>query len=403
MRILEINSVYKEGSTGKIVACICDELIVHGYEVVACYGNGKPYYDDHSIKVCSALEHNFNALLGRVAGIPFGGFYFSNRRVEKVIRSFNPDIVHVHCVNGYMINVYSLLKYLAKNRFKTILTLHAEIFHTAGCEHAFDCNKWKSQCRNCEYYRQSVGSWFFDRSKTSWQKMFDALNTFNVNDLKVTAVSPWLAGRVKQSTIMKRYQVDCVLNGLDTSIFHYKDNVGMIDRRGYEKTVLFVTPYFGLEDNDIKGGRYIPALSRALPNYKFVIVASKQSESIEGLSRNIQIWGRAKNQEELAQLYSEADVTIMLSRRETFSMVTAESLCCGTPVVGFKAGGPESIAIKDYCGFVEYGDIPTLVTCLESLLKQKFEKKKISNLAISSFGAETMYRDYYSIYKTFLK
>ncbi len=34
-------------------------------------------------------------------------------------------------------------------------------------------------------------------------------------------------------------------------------------------------------------------------------------------------------------------------------MVTAESLCCGTPVVGFTAGGPESIAIDAFSNFVE--------------------------------------------------
>ena len=38
-------------------------------------------------------------------------------------------------------------------------------------------------------------------------------------------------------------------------------------------------------------------------------------------------------------------------------MVTAESLCCGTPVVGFKAGAPEQIAIKEFSEFVEYGDL----------------------------------------------
>jgi glycosyltransferase involved in cell wall biosynthesis len=37
-------------------------------------------------------------------------------------------------------------------------------------------------------------------------------------------------------------------------------------------------------------------------------------------------------------------------------MIVAESLCCGTPVVGFKAGGPESIAIDDYCVFVQFLD-----------------------------------------------
>ena len=41
----------------------------------------------------------------------------------------------------------------------------------------------------------------------------------------------------------------------------------------------------------------------------------------------------------LAEYYSLVDVTVITSFHETFSMVVAESLSCGTPIVGFKAGG----------------------------------------------------------------
>ena len=41
-------------------------------------------------------------------------------------------------------------------------------------------------------------------------------------------------------------------------------------------------------------------------------------------------------------------------------MIVAESLCCGTPVVGFKAGAPEQITIKEYSEFSEFGNIEIL-------------------------------------------
>ena len=195
MRILQVNCVYKQGSTGKIVACISDELIALGHDVLTCYGIGEAHYDDHSIKVCSRLEHNSNAMWGRLSGIPFGGMYLSNHRIMKAIQEFQPNIVHIHCINGYMVNVYKLLQALAKNHIKTVLTLHAEIFYTAGCGHAYNCEKWKTQCMNCENYTSEIGSWFFDRSKTSWKKMYKAVSSYDVNDLIITAVSPWLADR----------------------------------------------------------------------------------------------------------------------------------------------------------------------------------------------------------------
>ena len=54
---------------------------------------------------------------------------------------------------------------------------------------------------------------------------------------------------------------------------------------------------------------------------------------------------QVEDQSELAAFYSLADVTLLTSEKETFSMVCAESLCCGTPVVGFQAGAPEGISL----------------------------------------------------------
>jgi glycosyltransferase involved in cell wall biosynthesis len=42
-------------------------------------------------------------------------------------------------------------------------------------------------------------------------------------------------------------------------------------------------------------------------------------------------------------LYARADATLMLSRNEAYGRVTLESLMCGTPVVGFRAGGTTEI------------------------------------------------------------
>ena len=118
---------------------------------------------------------------------------------------------------------------------------------------------------------------------------------------------------------------------------------------------------------------------------------------------NVQIWGRASNQDELAHLYSEADITMLLSRRETFSMVTAESLCCGTPVVGFRAGGPESIAIKEFSSFVEYGNVPELIEAIKSFSKLSFDHNEIERIAASMFNSQAMALEYFKQYECLLR
>lgn len=398
MRILQLNCVYKSGSTGKIVDCIGQELRVLGHEVFTCYGNGQSHIDEYSKKVCSSIEHNFNAVWGRIVGIPFGGVYFSNTRIYHVIKKFRPDVIHIHCINGYTVNVYNILKFCAKHHLKTVVTLHAEIFHTAGCAHAYDCDKWKEGCHHCEIYKRNGISWFLDRSKVSWRKMYKAINSFDVEDLTITGVSPWLTERAKQSGIMKRYKIDYVPNGLDTKVFYRREYSNLIQRNGFLKVILFVTPWFSHNENDLKSGRYIPLLAKALPNFLFVVVASRMATELKSMPENVKVWGRAESQDELAQLYSEADVTLLLSRRETFSMVTAESLCCGSPVVGFKAGGPESIAIPSASQFVDYGDLDSLIKELK-YFESQLSDSELSKVARIRYGSETMSREYLNIYE----
>ena len=121
------------------------------------------------------------------------------------------------------------------------------------------------------------------------------------------------------------------------------------------------------------------------------------------LPKNIILLGRIKDQVELAKLYSMANVTVLTSKKETFSMVVAESLCCGTPVVGFKAGGPEQIAIKEYSQFVEYGDTELLEKHVKNFIDCFLNKKNICGASRNCYSKKTMCNNYLDIYKEILK
>ena len=107
------------------------------------------------------------------------------------------------------------------------------------------------------------------------------------------------------------------------------------------------------------------------------------------------------NQDELAEYYSLADVTVITSFRETFSMVVAESLSCGTPIVGFKAGGPESIALKEYSEFVEFGDVEALKTGVIKKAQSK-DVTNISKLAHQKYDKGLMAKKYLETFKEVL-
>ena len=400
MEILQINNVFPVGSTGKIVYDIHNCLIDNSISSLVVYGRGEESKVHGSIKVCSELYAHLNKVRSMISGLMYGGCFFSTNKIIRLIKKTKPNVVHLHCINGYFVNVYRLVNWLKKNNINTVLTLHAEFLHTGNCGHALDCEKWKNGCGKCPRLKQETLSLFFDRTKNSWMKMKKAFEDFD--NLVVVSVSPWLMNRAKQSPILKDKRHVVVLNGLDENIFYYRKNIELKKKYNIpsNKCIVFhATPGFNNDLNHIKGGYFLLELAKIMTDSVFIVAGPYNNDFL--IPKNVIMLGKVSNQNELANLYSIADVTLLVSKRETFSMVTAESLCCGTPVVGFKAGGPESIAIPDFSEFVEYGDINLLKNSITRMKNKKLDKSRISLISISKYSKKVMFEKYNAIYKEF--
>ncbi|MBO5415103.1 MAG: glycosyltransferase [Clostridia bacterium] len=403
MKVLQVNCVYNKGSTGKITYDIHAGLLSEGIESVICYGRGDKTKDANVYKTCGELYSKANNLLSRFTGVMYGGCTFSTSKLISIIKKEKPDIVHLQCINGYFVNIYSLIEWLKDNRIKTILTLHAEFMHTANCGHALDCEKWKTGCGNCPRLKKETKSLWLDGTAKSWKKMKAAFDGFK--DLTVVSVSPWLLERASASPILAGKNHKVILNGLDDSIFRLRkaDNLRNIYAPNGEKIIFHATPSFNDDPGHIKGGCFILEMAKRLAdkNIKFV-VAGRHSEQLK-VPSNVTLLGNVREQDKLARLYSMADLTLIASKKETFSMIAAESLCCGTPIVGFKAGAPEQITIDEYSSFVEYGDIDALQNAVEHFLSIDVDKSKISTDGRAKYSKKRMVAEYIEVYKKAMK
>jgi glycosyltransferase involved in cell wall biosynthesis len=329
----------------------------------------------------------------------YGGCLFSTARLISIIKKEKPDIVHLHCINGYFVNIYRLVTWLKTNKIKTVVTLHAEFLFTANCGYAFECNKWMTGCGNCPKRKEETKSYIIDGTKKSWKMMKKAFDNFSDNCC-ITSVSPWLMNRAKQAPILQNLQHETVLNGIDTDIFHPYTDSELRSQYGINSKplIVHVNPSFSLDKNHIKGGYFVVELAKKMPDVIFAIIGC--SSDIKGLPNNVINVGRIEDQHKLAEWYSVADLTLLTSRRETFSMITAESMCCGTPVVGFMAGGPESIAIEEYSKFVEYGNVDSLADAAYSMINNPIKLDTV--FASQKYSKARMTDEYISIYKRIL-
>ena len=405
MKILQINNVYDFGSTGKITRDIHLGLLERGYDSVVYYGRRYKTDDPGVYKICSELYGKAQNGLYQITGIKYGGCYISTCKIIRAIKEEKPDIVHLQCLNGHFVNIYRLVTFLKENKIPTILTLHAEFMYTGGCSHALDCDQWESDegCGNskCPLYGKELKSRLGDRSAEMWQRMKNSFEGFD--NLVIVSVSPLLMERAKASKILGEKKHLVIYNGLDTGIFHDypKNELNIIKAKlGYQpedKIVFHASPSFSNNPNSIKGGYYVLQLAERMKDVQF-LVAGKYAESME-IPSNVRLLGNITDKAYMAKLYAMADVTLLTSKRETFSMVCAESLCCGTPVVGFKAGAPEMISLPEFSTFCNYGDTDELEVMLSDWLNRA-KNTKISENAHNIYRNQKMINDYIKVYES---
>ena len=123
MKVLQINTVVNSGSTGRIAEDIGCELINSGYSSYIAYGRGSMKSRSITIKI----GNNFDILMHGIKSFIFDRHGFgSEKATRKLIRKIDkikPDIISLHNLHGYYINIQILFKYLKKKKLSCSMDL----------------------------------------------------------------------------------------------------------------------------------------------------------------------------------------------------------------------------------------------------------------------------------------
>lgn len=209
--MLQVNNVYRQGSTGKITYNIHVELRQQGIKSVVCYGRGAMVHEENIYKVCGEYDSYADHAMTYLTEVRYGGCPISTRKLISIIKREKPDIVHLQCLNGYFVNIYYLVEWLRDHKIKTVLTLHAEFMYIGGCGHALECNQWAEEpgCTKCPRWRKETKSLFRDGARTMWRKTKRSFEGID-QTLIVVSVSPWLMERAQLApSFVERNTVWC--------------------------------------------------------------------------------------------------------------------------------------------------------------------------------------------------
>lgn len=340
MKILMINSVCGLGSTGRICTDLAVALESKGHEVKIAYGRGNvpEKFQRYALKIGNLFElvmHGLKARLLDGAGL---GSKKATRKLVQWIQEYNPDVIHLHNLHGYYINVEILFAYLKTCNKKIIWTLHdcwAYTGHSAYCD-MVGCRKWENGCENCPQLSEYPKS-FIDQSKRNYRLKKCIFS--GVPQLEIVTPSEWLAEQARK-TFLNEYKIRVIQNGIDTSVFCPTDGTFRKDNDLENKFVIL-----GVSNiwNQMKGfNDYIKLASMLPEKFRIVLVGvtKKQKKKLSGNMIGIE---RTSNQKELAELYTAANCFLNLTYCDTYPTVNLEALACGTPVITYNTGGsPES-------------------------------------------------------------
>lgn len=459
MKIAMINSVCGYGSTGRIMVELAKTYMQAGHDCILAYGRGKVSED---VKKQMEKEYPGQCVFYRIGGklakvnnyihglesrlLDNHGFSsrIATRQFIEWLQHKKPDVIHLHNLHGYYINVEILFQYIKRSNIKVIWTLHDCWSFTGHCSHYeyVKCGKWKTGCHHCPQKKEYPVSFCVDASTKNYDEKKRLFT--GVKDMTIITPSEWLKKQVEQS-FLKEYPVAVIANGVDQSVFCRRSEDALKEKKHMKMKCSQEKSGSDLKQNALqesphvrqmihgdgcprkcqntstkdkrqklhkyqvlgvasvwtqrKGLKYFASLAKRLPdNYEIVLIglSQKQLDTLEqkkGAHEYLKkITGilRTESQQELADYYRKADVFVNPTLEDTFPTTNLEALSCGTPVVTFDTGGsPEAVYDAGGCvheimqscrAVVTKGNTKQLCLAVRSICEMDEEKKEEQRL-----------------------
>jgi putative colanic acid biosynthesis glycosyltransferase len=399
MRILQINSVVNYGSTGKIVSQIGSVVKKQGWDSYIAFGRHLEVATSREYRIGSNLELLSNVVGSRIFDNQGFGLRRGTKKLLNYIVEIDPDIIHMHNLHGYYINIAELMPFLDSLGIPIVMTLHDCWSFTGHCSY-FDfakCTKWQTHCERCPQKRRYPASYLMDRSARNYddkRQLFDSLD-----NLTLVAVSKWLDDLLLESFLSRKRHV-IIRNGIDISTFTPRGNRQDVIRK-YNISGNYIILGVANKWTGRKGIDDFLKIMKYLDKETMVVLVGEGLKRLSRRDSHLIVIEHTDSSEELASLYSAADLFVNPTYEDNLPTTIMEAMACGTPVLAYNTGGCPEMIDASTGMLVEKGNLEQLHDMIELFRKRGKESYSYScrKKAEQYFNKDDRFMDYIKLYK----
>lgn len=394
----QINVTHKTGSTGRLAYQLHQYAVAHGARSSITFGYGDKHTAD-GFSLYSKWGTHLHSFLSRKLCMQGLSSYGQTGRLIRYLKRTDPDVIHLHNIHGHYLHYPRLFRYLQKSRKPVIWTLHDCWPLTGKCAHYFaaGCDKWKTGCYACPNLATYPDS-TYDGSRRNYRlkkKYF-----VNLDRLTLVANSDWTQRQAAMSFLRDK-RIERIYNGVDITVFHPVETCASVrEKYGIPADAFMVLGVSGVWKADKGLNTFLQLADRLPADCVPVMVGLSEAQKRQLPSRIIGIT-KTENAEELAALYSAADVLLNPSREESFGMVAVEAMACGTPVIVSDTTACPEMVTEDTGMVVNMQDMDAVVSALSQIRRHSKARYHGSCVArvLKHYTTTTMCEQYWELYQ----
>lgn len=314
---------------------------------------------------------------------------------NPVIR--NADVIVLNWINQGVLSLDTICS-LRKLKIPVVWIMHDMWECTGICHHAYECRNYRAHCGHCIYLNQDKKCDLSFETLSRKKKLYDTL------PIKFVAVSNWLAGKCRESYLLKNHDIDVIPNAFPIDEFSYERKVN--NSLCNKKVIVMGAARL---DDPIKGfGVMIDAMNYIRDNmpelagrlHILLYGTIRDKSLLDKIPVSYTFLGVVNGLEVLSDIYRQADIVLSTSLYETLPGTLIEGQASGCMPVTFGNGGQCDIVDHMKTGYIaEYKSARSIAEGIEWALNNPVDRKILHDNVRCRFSEDIISKKYVSLFK----